>query len=110
MTSRTSCRSPPHGGEHAKQHVDALAGDRAADVQQFRRPPGRAEQPRRFDVGRRFGRRRAARVRPVQHHAGPAGVDAAAGDESIARRFGITRDVTGAAQARQGSAASSPGT
>ena len=66
--SRTSGRCPAHAGDDVEQHVDPLARDRAADVQQIRRPARVAEQARRLDVGGRLRHGRAARMRAVGNH------------------------------------------
>ena len=84
--------------EHAQQHVNPLARDRAADVQQIDEGPALTEQPRGVDVGRRLGVRRAARMRAVRHDRRAVRGDAGLCHQRVARGVAVARDVTGLLQ------------
>ena len=108
--SRASGRARRDAGEDVEQHVDALARDRAADVQQLDAAP-RPEQPRRLDVGRRVGVRRAAGVGAVGNDRQPIRAGSRPASTSASRVASLSHaHVRGLAQTRRESAASSSGT
>ena len=84
--------------EHAQQHVDPLARDRAADVEQVDECPAVTEQSRGVDVGGRLGVRRAARMRTVRHDRRPLAGNAGLRDEGVAGGVAVAGDVTGLLQ------------
>jgi len=85
-----------------QQHVDALAGNRAADVQKLgvaRR--SRAEQARGFNVGGGLSVRRTARVRAVRHDRAAIGSDSSPGYERVPRGVAVAGNMSRLAQPGQ---------
>ena len=84
----------PECGDDVEQDVDALARDRAADVQQLEAIVlGRTEKRDGFAIGAGIGSRAARRVYAVRHHHDTLSWNHCRRDQLVARRGAHTQDL-----------------